>query len=89
MPGSFSDEPGRELFSVSTELSQLAGWTAFDVGQHEVAQRHFIQALRLVRAGGDVQLGCYVLTTMAMQALTRVRRGSHRHGPGRLRTRQA
>ncbi|MFF7019917.1 sporulation protein [Streptomyces klenkii] len=71
LQGSFSDDVGRELFSVTAELSRLAGWTAFDVGQHKVAQRHFIQALRLARAGGDVQLGCYVLTTMAMQALMR------------------
>lgn len=69
--GSFSDDVGRELFSVTAELSRLAGWTAFDVGQHDAAQRHFIQALRLARAGGDVQLGCYVLTTMAMQTLLR------------------
>lgn len=69
--GSFSDDVGRELFSVTAELSRLAGWTAFDIGQHDAAQRHFIQALRLARAGGDVQLGCYVLTTMAMQTLLR------------------
>lgn len=71
LQGSFSDTVGRELFSVTAELSRLAGWTAFDVGQHDAAQRHFVQALRLARAGGDVQLGCYVLTTMAMQALMR------------------
>ncbi|WP_242909268.1 hypothetical protein [Actinomadura terrae] len=41
------------------------------MNDHEAAQRHFIQALRLARAGGDVQLGCYVLATMAMQALMR------------------
>ncbi|WP_406154348.1 sporulation protein [Streptomyces sp. NBC_01023] len=69
--GSFADDVGRELFSVTGELSRLAGWTAFDVGEHDVAQRHFIQALRLARAGGNVQLGCYVLTTMAMQSLLR------------------
>ncbi|WP_308095194.1 sporulation protein [Streptomyces californicus] len=69
--GSFTDAVGRDLFSVTSELSRLAGWTAFDVGQHDVAQRHFIQALRLSRAGGDVELGCYVLTTMAMQSLLR------------------
>ncbi|MGW0555804.1 sporulation protein [Streptomyces sp. NPDC002926] len=71
LQGTFSDGVGRELFSVTAELSRLAGWTAFDVGQHDAAQRHFIQALRLARAGGDVQLGCYVLTTMAMQSLMR------------------
>ncbi|MFJ6984043.1 MULTISPECIES: sporulation protein [unclassified Streptomyces] len=69
--GSFTDGVGRDLFSVASELSRLAGWTAFDVGQHDVAQRHFVQALRLARAGGDIQLGCYVLTTMAMQSLLR------------------
>lgn len=71
LQGSFTDDVGRELFSVTAELSRLAGWTAFDIGEHEAAQRHFIQALRLARAGGDVQLGCYVLTTMAMQSLLR------------------
>ncbi|MEV6549945.1 sporulation protein [Streptomyces sp. NPDC051597] len=71
LEGTFSDDIGCELFSVTAELSRLAGWTAFDVGQHDAAQRHFIQALRLARAGGDVQLGCYVLTTMAMQSLMR------------------
>jgi len=64
-------EIGRELFSVTAELSHLAGWTAFDIGRHDAAQRHFIQALHLARAGGDVQLDCYVLTTMAMQSLMR------------------
>ncbi|MEU7162554.1 sporulation protein [Streptomyces chrestomyceticus] len=69
--GSFTDAVGRDLFSVTAELSRLAGWTAFDVGQHDAAQRHFIQALRLARAGGNIPLGCYVLTTMAMQTLLR------------------
>lgn len=71
LTGSFSEKIGRDLFSVTAELSRLAGWTAFDVGEHDAAQRHFIQALSLARAGGDVQLGCYVLTTMAMQSLMR------------------
>ncbi|MEU0843913.1 sporulation protein [Streptomyces sp. NPDC005962] len=71
LEGPFSDAIGRELFSVTAELSRLAGWTAFDVGEHDAAQRHFIQALSLARAGGDMQFGCYVLTTMAMQSLMR------------------
>ncbi|MFC0866377.1 sporulation protein [Sphaerimonospora cavernae] len=71
LQGSYGDQVGRELFSVTAELSRLAGWAAFDMGHHDAAQRHFIQALRLARAGGDVQLGCYVLTTMAMQSLLR------------------
>lgn len=69
--GSYSESVGRDLFRVTAEMARLAGWTAFDAGQHSVAQRHFIQALRLARAGGDADLGAYILTTMAMQSLMR------------------
>lgn len=54
---------------MTSEIARLAGWTAFDAGQHRTAQGHYIQALRLAKAGGDVNLGSYVLTTMAMQSL--------------------
>ncbi|WP_329070972.1 sporulation protein [Streptomyces sp. NBC_01429] len=69
--GRYSEAVGRELFSVTSELSRVAGWSAVDIGHHDIAQRHFIQALRLARAGADVQLGSYVLTTMALHALLR------------------
>ncbi|WP_050495496.1 hypothetical protein [Streptomyces baarnensis] len=36
-----------------------------------IAQHHFIQALRPARAGGDADLGSYILATMAMQSLMR------------------
>ncbi|MFE2322596.1 sporulation protein [Streptomyces sp. NPDC059385] len=67
----YTERDGRDLFSVTAEMARLAGWTAFDAGQHQTAQRHYIQALRLAKAAGDVHLGSYVLTTMAMQALMR------------------
>ncbi|MFI9723777.1 sporulation protein [Streptomyces sp. NPDC052396] len=67
----YSEGDGRDLLSVAAEMARLAGWTAFDAGQHQTAQRHFIQALRLAKAGGDIHLGSYILTTMAMQALMR------------------
>jgi hypothetical protein len=69
--GSYSDDIGGELFAVTAELSRMAAWSAVDVGHHDVAQRHFIQALALARAGGNVELGGYVLTTMALQTLLR------------------
>ncbi|MEU0846302.1 sporulation protein [Streptomyces sp. NPDC005962] len=59
------------LFSAAAELSRLAGWTAFDAGEHAIAQRHFIQALSLARAGGNAELGAYVLATMALQTMRR------------------
>jgi tetratricopeptide (TPR) repeat protein len=71
LEGRSTEAVGRELFAVTAELSRLAGWTAFDTGRHHTAQRHFIQALRLARAGSDIQLGCYVLSTMALQSLLR------------------
>lgn len=69
--GSYSEKVGAELFGATSQLARLAGWIAFDAGQDQVAQRHFIQALRLARAAGDRALGAYVLTTMAMQTLFR------------------
>ncbi|MFJ9951331.1 MFS transporter [Kitasatospora sp. NPDC091207] len=65
---SYSDAVGRALFGATAELTRLAGWMAFDTGQHEAAQRYYIQALRLARAGADVPLGGYVLASMSLQA---------------------
>ncbi|MQS14918.1 sporulation protein [Streptomyces kaniharaensis] len=65
--GTYTEAVGRELFSATAELSRVVGWSAFDVGQHHAAQRYFIQALAMARAGGDVQAGSYILATMALQ----------------------
>ena len=69
--GSYPDRIGKQLFAATAELSRLAGFTAFDTGHHDLAQRYYIQALRLARGSGDLPLGGYVLATMAMQALLR------------------
>ncbi|GAA1256532.1 hypothetical protein GCM10009665_53690 [Kitasatospora nipponensis] len=68
---SYSDAVGRALFGATAELTRLAGWMAFDTGQHEAAQRYYIQALRLARAAADVPLGGYVLASMSLQAAYR------------------
>lgn len=69
--GRYTDHIGRQLFSATAQLSRLAGWTRFDTGQHAAAQRHYIQALRLARAAGDVPFGGYVLVCAALQASLR------------------
>lgn len=69
--GRYNDHTGRQLFAATAQLSRLAGWTAFDSGQHAAAQRHYIQALRLARAAGDVPFGGYVLVCAALQASLR------------------
>lgn len=66
--GTYTDAVGRDLYSAVAEIARLAGWTAFDDGKHGLAQRHYIQALRLARAAGDIPLACYVLACMGLQA---------------------
>jgi hypothetical protein len=69
--GTYTDEIGVELFAATARLARLAGFAAFDMGHHGLAQRHYVQALRLARAAGDIPFGGYVLVTMAMQAALR------------------
>ncbi|MET7391799.1 sporulation protein [Streptomyces sp. NPDC005529] len=69
--GTYTDAVGRQLFAVTAELARIAGWSALDMGHHDVAQRHFIQALRMARAGGSMDIGCHVLTTAALQTILR------------------
>ncbi|MEU6712949.1 sporulation protein [Nonomuraea sp. NPDC046802] len=71
LSGTYSDEIGRELFAACAELSRVAGFAAADMHQHGLAQRYYVQALRMARAAGDPALGGYILVTMAIQALTR------------------
>ncbi|MFJ6354852.1 sporulation protein [Streptomyces sp. NPDC092046] len=71
LSGSYSQAIGKELMSATAELSRVVGWSAFDIGQHEAAQQHFVQALSLARAAGDLQAGAYVLTTMSLQTMLR------------------
>ncbi len=71
LTGTYSASVGRELFAATAELSRTVGWVSFDAGQHAAAQRHLVQALRLARAAGDIETGCYVLTTMALATFLR------------------
>ncbi|MGJ6963009.1 hypothetical protein ACSDR0_13970 [Streptosporangium sp. G11] len=50
-------------------MTELAGWTAFDLGHHGKAQHHFGQALKLAKAGNDPLAGAWVLMTLTQQAI--------------------
>lgn len=69
--GTYTHEVGQMLFDATAQLSRLAGWTAFDAGQHGLAQRHYVQALLHAQKAGDVALGGYVLACMALQVSLR------------------
>ncbi|MFK0169202.1 transcriptional regulator [Streptomyces sp. NPDC090306] len=61
LAGSYRETVGRELFAAVARLTELAGYMAVDTGQPGLAQRYYIQALRLAQAAGDRGYGGYVL----------------------------
>ncbi|MFI2782346.1 regulator [Streptomyces sp. ALB3] len=67
--GSYGEAMGRRLFSAAADLTRLAGWTSYDIAAHGLAQRYFVQALRLAQAAGDRAYGAFVLITMSRQAV--------------------
>ncbi|MET7607481.1 regulator [Streptomyces avermitilis] len=67
--GTYGEQTGRRLFAAAADLTRLAGWTSYDIGAHGLAQRYFVQALRLSQAAGDRAYGSYVLVTMSRQAV--------------------
>ncbi|MEU7902994.1 hypothetical protein [Actinoplanes sp. NPDC049118] len=58
----------RALYEAAAEQSYLVGWMAYDDGEHGLAQRYLIQALRLAQASKSSALGAHVLAGMSDQA---------------------
>lgn len=56
------------LYDAAAEQAYLVGWMAYDDGEHGLAQRYLIQALRLSQAAGNPILGAHVLAGMSDQA---------------------
>jgi hypothetical protein len=63
-----NDPVGREYFREVAALTRLAGWTAYDIGAHGLAQRYLTQAFRLAKAVGDKALCGRILAGMSHQA---------------------
>jgi hypothetical protein len=66
--GSYREVTGRQLAAACGELSQLAGWVAYDSGEHGLAQRYLTQALAYARHAADHALGAEILAAQAHQA---------------------
>ena len=66
--GSYTDAIGRELMAATGRLCDICGYMSFDSGRQGLAQRYYIQALRLAQASGKRALGAHVLTDMSDQA---------------------
>ncbi|MFD1147646.1 hypothetical protein [Saccharothrix hoggarensis] len=67
--GTFDDSVGRDLFHAAAVLCEVIGYMAYDSDRHALAQRYFIQALRLAKEANSPAYGSYVLTTMSHQAI--------------------
>ncbi|MFJ6199796.1 helix-turn-helix domain-containing protein [Micromonospora sp. NPDC092111] len=66
--GRYDPKTGRRLLTAVAELTQLAGWQAYDMAEHGIAQRYLIHALDLARAADDAGLGAEILAAMSHQA---------------------
>jgi hypothetical protein len=66
--GSFSGDVGCELFKVASQSTLLGAWMSYDAGLHGLAQRNFVQALKLAEEAGDRLLAAGVLDAMSHQA---------------------
>ncbi|WP_436772210.1 helix-turn-helix domain-containing protein [Yinghuangia sp. YIM S09857] len=63
-----TEQVGRALFSTVAEGTLLAAWMSYDSGHHGLAQRYFVQALRLAQTADDRRLAGSVLSAMSHQA---------------------
>ncbi|HEY9505906.1 MAG TPA: hypothetical protein VIQ27_08040 [Gemmatimonadales bacterium] len=70
LQGTFPNEQvRRDMFSAAAELAYLSGWMGFDNGEHALAQRYLILALKLAARAGNPPLAGHILRAMAHQAI--------------------
>jgi hypothetical protein len=67
---SCTDSVGRAVFGAAAELTYLAGLTAFDSGQHGLAARYFVQALRLASEAEEHAFAGNILAAMSHLAIS-------------------
>ncbi len=68
LQGRYTEQVGRSLFSTVAEATLLAGWMSYDACHHGLAQRYFLQALRLAQDANDRRLAGSILSAMSHQA---------------------
>ncbi|MFB7270657.1 hypothetical protein [Streptomyces sp. NPDC056244] len=55
----------QEMYSAAGSLAYLAGWKAYDAGEHGLAQRYYLQAFSLARRADNPTDQAYVLRILA------------------------
>jgi tetratricopeptide (TPR) repeat protein len=84
--GTYTDQAGRELYTLAAEASRQAAWDYFDQAHHPVARRYFETALRASAAAGDPISGAYALSFLAVQCYST---GQAQHAVALLDTAQS
>ncbi|SRR6266568_743042 len=68
--GRFATEEDRKaMFSAASPIAWLAGWKSFDSSEHGLAERYFVQSVRLANEADDRALASFTLRAMAHQAV--------------------
>lgn len=68
LTGRLTEASQPALFSAAAEGTLLAAWMSYDAGLHGLAQRYFIQALKLADVADNPLLGGTILDAMSHQA---------------------
>ncbi|MFD0597328.1 hypothetical protein ACFQZ4_37785 [Catellatospora coxensis] len=66
--GDFTEDVGRQLLAVSARLTDIAGYSAYDAHEQGLAQRYYIQALRMARSADNDALGAHIFGDMTRQS---------------------
>jgi tetratricopeptide (TPR) repeat protein len=69
LDGCAQDANAQSLIEAVAEYELDVGWMAYDAGQHDVAERYFVSALRRARAAGNCLLEGRILASMSHQAI--------------------
>jgi hypothetical protein len=69
--GSYPAAATRRLLVALADISQLAGWMAFDAARHGLAQRYFFTGLRAAHDAGYTAMAAHILADLSYQAATR------------------
>ncbi|MEU7320452.1 sporulation protein [Streptomyces griseoviridis] len=64
----YSTKVGNALFAAASEMAQLLAWSAYDCGNHALADRYLMATLRLTQVSGDRMMGARILANMSHQA---------------------
>jgi hypothetical protein len=64
----YTEANGQDLYAIAAELSRLAGWTAYDAGNHGTSQRYYLVGLRAAHEADAPGIAANILRCMAQQS---------------------